>query len=178
MIPEAQIYFVPRQSLTACVSLFSVIFFFLSCFGHFQTRTNRFFSPRHTFLSQHSLTRKPCQMLKSKNRLHNILPAFSSLLFLFVCATLLPSAVMSQSPPITAGLIAHYNADSWTGSQWTDLSGAGNHVTEVGGTTITVARPVGAPAYVQGASTASFPRASCRRRSTRCSLWLGTMVQL
>ncbi len=68
--------------------------------------------------------------------------------------------VMSQSPPITAGLIAHYNADSWTGSQWTDLSGALNHVTEVGGTTnISVARPVGAPAYVQGASTAwmKFP---------------------
>jgi hypothetical protein len=156
MIPEAQIYFVPRQSLRACISLFSVIFFFLSCFGHFQTQTNRFLSPRRTFLSQHSLPRKPCQMFNSKNRRHNILPAFSSLLFLF--ATLLPSAVMSQSPPITAGLIAHYNADSWTGSQWTDLSGALNHVTEVGGT-ISVARPVGAPAYVQGASTAwmKFP---------------------
>ena len=56
-------------------------------------------------------------------------------------------------------LIAHYNADSWTGSQWFDLSGAGNHVTEVGGTSIAVARPVGAPAYVYGASTAwmKFP---------------------
>jgi hypothetical protein len=157
MIPEAQIYFVPRQSLKACISLFSVIFFFLSCFGHFQTRTNRFLSPRRTFLSEHSLSRKPCQMFNSKNRRHNILPAFSSLLFLFV--TLLPSAVMSQSPPITAGLIAHYNADSWTGSRWTDLSGAGNHVTEVGGTSISVARPVGAPAYVYGARTAwmTFP---------------------
>jgi hypothetical protein len=57
-------------------------------------------------------------------------------------------------PPITAGLIAHYNADSWTGSQWFDLSGAGNHVTEVGGSSIAVARPVGAPAYIYGASTA------------------------
>ena len=57
------------------------------------------------------------------------------------------------------GLIAHYNADSWTGSQWFDLSGAGNHVTEVGGSSIAVARPVGAPAYVYGASTAwmKFP---------------------
>ena len=35
-----------------------------------------------------------------------------------------------------------------------DLSGAGNHVTEVGGTSIDVARPVGAPAYIYGASTA------------------------
>ena len=153
MIPEAQIYFVPRLSLKACVSLFSVIFFFLSCFGHFQTRTNRFLSPRPTFLSQHSLPSKPCQKFKSKNRGHYILPVFSSLLFLF--ATLLPSAVMSQSPPITAGLIAHYNADSWTGSRWTDLSGAGNHVTEVGGS-ISVARPVGAPAYIYGDETASM----------------------
>jgi hypothetical protein len=162
MIPEVQISFVQRQSLAECVSIFSVIFFFLSCFGHFQTRTNRLPLPRHTVLSQHSLPRtprKPFQMFKSKKRPHDIFPAFSSLLFLFVCATLLPSAVMSQSPPITAGLIAHYNADSWTGLQWTDLSGAGNHVTEVGGTAITVARPVGAPAYVHGATTAwmKFP---------------------
>jgi len=62
-------------------------------------------------------------------------------------------------PPITAGLIAHYSADSWTGSQWFDLSGTENHVTEVGGTSIAVARPVGAPAYIYGASTAwmKFP---------------------
>jgi hypothetical protein len=60
-----------------------------------------------------------------------------------------------QSPPITAGLIAHYNADSWTSSRWTDLSGAGNHVTEVGGS-ISVARPVGAPAYIYGDETASM----------------------
>ena len=46
------------------------------------------------------------------------------------------------------------------GSNWTDLSGAGNHVTDIGGTTnISVARPVGAPAYIYGAPTAwmNFP---------------------
>jgi hypothetical protein len=151
MIPEMQIYLVQKPSLLVCISLLSVIFFFL-CFGHFQTRTNSVLSPRRTFLSPHSLPRKPYQMFKSNNRLHDILPAFSSLLFLF--ATLLPSAVMSQSPPITAGLIAHYNADSWTGSRWTDLSGAGNHVIDIGGSSISVARPVGAPAYIYGPSTA------------------------
>jgi hypothetical protein len=73
--------------------------------------------------------------------------------------TLRAPAGRLSPPPITAGLVAHYNADSWTGSQWFDLSGAGNHVTEVGGTSIAVARPVGAPAYVYGASTAwmKFP---------------------
>jgi hypothetical protein len=63
-------------------------------------------------------------------------------------------------PPVTTGFIAHYNADSWTGMKWTDVPGYGNHVKEVGGTTsISVARPSGAPAYVQGASTAwmKFP---------------------
>jgi hypothetical protein len=88
-----------------------------------------------------------------------ILFSFSRLPLVLLVALLLP-AVTSQPPPITAGLIAHYNADSWTGTQWTDVSGSGNHVTEVGGTTaISVARPVGAPAYVQGASTAwmKFP---------------------
>jgi len=45
------------------------------------------------------------------------------------------------------------------GLQWFDLSGTGNHVTEVGGSSIAVARPVGAPAYIYGASTAwmKFP---------------------
>jgi len=57
-------------------------------------------------------------------------------------------------PPVTAGLIAHYSADSWMGSQWLDLSGTGNHVTEIGGSSIAVARPVGAPAYIYGAGTA------------------------
>jgi hypothetical protein len=71
-----------------------------------------------------------------------------------------PSIVESQTTPITSGLIAHYNADSWTGSRWTDLSGADNHVTEIGGnTSIAIARPVGAPAYIYGAPTAwmKFP---------------------
>ena len=58
------------------------------------------------------------------------------------------------------GLIAHYNADSWTGSSWTDLSGAGKHVTDIGvAANISVARPVGAPAYIYGAPTSwmKFP---------------------
>jgi hypothetical protein len=79
---------------------------------------------------------------------------------LLLLIAILPSVAQSQTPPITSGLIAHYNADSWTGSRWTDLSGAGNHVTDIGGTTnISVARPVGAPAYIYGAPTAwmKFP---------------------
>jgi hypothetical protein len=95
-----------------------------------------------------------CQLFQSWNRVPKVPSAFFRLRLLLLVA-LLPAAVTSQSPPITTGLIAHYNADSWTGTRWTDLSGYGNHVTEVGGTTvISVAQPVGAPAYVQGASTA------------------------
>ena len=70
---------------------------------------------------------------------------------------ILPSAVVSQAPPVTEGLIAHYNVRSWTGSQWSDLSGSGNHVTEIGGTSpISVAQPFGSPPYLYGASTASM----------------------
>jgi hypothetical protein len=79
---------------------------------------------------------------------------------LLMLTAILPSVAQSQTPPITSGLIAHYNADSWMGSNWTDLSGAGNHVTDIGGTTnISVMRPVGAPAYIYGAPTAwmKFP---------------------
>jgi hypothetical protein len=60
-----------------------------------------------------------------------------------------------KPPPITTGLIGHYNADSWADSIWFDLSGLGNHVIEIGGeSSIAVSRPVGAPAYVFGANTA------------------------
>jgi hypothetical protein len=74
---------------------------------------------------------------------------------LLMLIAILPPVVVSQTPPITEGLIAHYNADSWTGTRWTDLSGVGNHVTEIGGT-ISVARPVGAPAYIHGPTSASM----------------------
>jgi hypothetical protein len=63
---------------------------------------------------------------------------------------------------LSQGLIGHYNVDSWTGSRWLDLSGLGNHVTEIGGTSnVSVARPVRAPAYIYGAPTAwmRFPEA-------------------
>jgi hypothetical protein len=64
-----------------------------------------------------------------------------------------------SQPPISNSLIAHYNADSWTGTQWFDLSGADNHVMDVGGTRIAVARPVQAPAFIYGNSTSwmKFP---------------------
>ena len=64
-----------------------------------------------------------------------------------------------MSVPISQGLIAMYTADSWrpaespAAASWMDLSGAGNHVTDIGGS-ISVARPVGAPAYVHGDSAA------------------------
>jgi alpha-tubulin suppressor-like RCC1 family protein len=74
---------------------------------------------------------------------------------LLMLISILSPVVVSQTPPITEGLIAHYNADSWTGTRWTDLSGVGNHVTEIGGT-ISVARPAGPPAYIRGATTASM----------------------
>lgn len=41
--------------------------------------------------------------------------------------------VISDTPPIT-GYTAWYTADSWTGSQWTDLSGNGYHATTIRGT--------------------------------------------
>jgi hypothetical protein len=63
-----------------------------------------------------------------------------------------PTLAMSFLP-VTGGLIAYYTADSWTGSQWTDLSGAGNHVTEIGGGGFAVAQSDGIPAYLHGSST-------------------------
>jgi hypothetical protein len=78
------------------------------------------------------------------------------LLTMISITAILPSAVVSEAPPVTEGLIAHYNVRSWTGSQWSDLSGSGNHVTEIQGTPISVAQPFGSPPYLYGASTASM----------------------
>ena len=39
---------------------------------------------------------------------------------------------ISDTPPVT-GYVGWYNASSWTGSQWTDLSGNGNHATTIRG---------------------------------------------
>jgi hypothetical protein len=74
---------------------------------------------------------------------------------LLMLIAILPPVVVSKTPPITEGLIAHYNTDSWTGTRWTDLSGYGNHVTEIAGN-ISIARPAGAPAYIHGATSASM----------------------
>jgi hypothetical protein len=60
-------------------------------------------------------------------------------------------------PPITNSLIAQYTADSFSSVSkiWTDLSGNGNHATEIGGT-ISVVRPVGSAPYIQGGPTSSI----------------------
>lgn len=47
-----------------------------------------------------------------------------------------------QIPPV-AGYIAWYAADSWTGSQWTDKSGNGNHVTTISGTITSTTNAIG-----------------------------------
>ena len=77
--------------------------------------------------------------------------------------TLVSASLLPASLPVPQGLIAMYTADSWqpagslTTASWMDLSGAANHVTDIAGTTsISVARPVGAPAYIYGAPTASM----------------------
>lgn len=42
--------------------------------------------------------------------------------------------ITTSFPPTQYGLVGYYTAESWTGTQWTDLSGFGNHVTSVSGT--------------------------------------------
>ncbi len=70
------------------------------------------------------------------------------------------SATTLSLPPIhsiTSGLMAHYTADSFDSSSkiWNDLSGKGNHVTDISGT-ISVERPAGFAPYIQGSTAASI----------------------
>jgi hypothetical protein len=45
--------------------------------------------------------------------------------------------ILAFMPPVTSGMIGLYTGESWTGSQWTDLSGSGNHATTIRGTITT-----------------------------------------
>lgn len=45
--------------------------------------------------------------------------------------------IQAFMPPVTSGMVGLYTGESWTGTQWSDVSGSGNHVTTVGGTVTT-----------------------------------------
>ena len=44
------------------------------------------------------------------------------------------SRFLYNTPPVTSGLIGYYTGESWTGTQWTDLSGNANHAVTITGT--------------------------------------------
>lgn len=62
--------------------------------------------------------------------------------------------------PWATGLVGRYTGDSWSGSNWTDTSGFGNHVTNVSGniikTTSSDAFGLGGLEYIYGGTTASL----------------------
>lgn len=47
---------------------------------------------------------------------------------------LFSTSTVSLAPPVTSGLVGRYTPQSWTGTQWTDLSGSGNNATTISGT--------------------------------------------
>ena len=50
-------------------------------------------------------------------------------------ASQIPKAVgRARYVPVSRGLVGWYNGNSWNGVQWTDVSGANNHVVDIGGT--------------------------------------------
>ncbi len=73
--------------------------------------------------------------------------------------------------PVTNGLVGYYNAESWSGTQWTDLSGAGNHATVWKGTMSLAATGINGEAYLYGGqdSGMTFPQASAAACCLRCS---------
>ena len=61
----------------------------------------------------------------------------------------------------TSGLVGYYTGESWTGNQWTDLSGIGNHVTTIGGTITKKTSGLNGKATLSGnqSTTMIFPAA-------------------
>jgi hypothetical protein len=67
--------------------------------------------------------------------------------------------IQAFMPPVTSGMIGLYTGESWTGTQWTDLSGNGNHATTIRGTITTTS--VNSLTAIAGGTTAGlrFPSA-------------------
>lgn len=62
----------------------------------------------------------------------------------------------STSPPITSGLIGWYEADSLSGTQWKDKSGANNHATVGGPAPTVVSYALNARGYLTGGASSSI----------------------
>lgn len=62
---------------------------------------------------------------------------------------------------ITSGLIGYFTGESWTGSQWSDVSSTGNHATTIRGTPVNNAVTLNGFRCLSGGTTAglSFPTA-------------------
>lgn len=67
--------------------------------------------------------------------------------------------IQASMPPVTSGLVGLYTGESWTGTQWTDLSGSGNHATTLRGSITTTT--LNSLTALTGATTAGirFPSA-------------------
>lgn len=66
------------------------------------------------------------------------------------------AAATAATPPVTSGMVGYFTGESWTGLQWTDMSGANNHATVVTGTINTLTYPSTAKAYLYGDTAASI----------------------
>ena len=62
--------------------------------------------------------------------------------------------------PVRSGLWGYYHGDSWTGTQWTDLSGSGRHATVTKGALLKNVGGINGETYVYGSTTAgvTFPQ--------------------
>ena len=67
-----------------------------------------------------------------------------------------PPPPLKQTPSVTDGLVGLYTGEQWTGTQWLDTSGNGNHLVTFGGTVTVKSVGLNSRTFISGTTSSAL----------------------